>query len=161
MSCHKSYLQISIKLGRTFVISDWYKTNFRVFKKGKFLETNFITHFFPSVIVSFIHRFLFPGLCGTTVTRTLHPKPQFNITTHDKYQNLTICVYGLYTRQHKGANWYCYKRTFQILSINRLSQPWRSSIIPIFRLYVYLVSCPFGRRSAAARCLGLRAWIPP
>jgi hypothetical protein len=39
-----------------------------------------------------MHRFLFPGLCGTAVTRTLHPKPQFNITTHDKYPNsMRLC----------------------------------------------------------------------
>jgi hypothetical protein len=44
---------------------------------------------------------------------------------------------------------------------NRRSQPWSSSIMPIYRLYVYLVFSPFGRSSAADRFLGLRTRIPP
>jgi hypothetical protein len=50
---------------------------------------------------------------------------------------------------------------FKFYQYNKLSQPWRSSIMPIFRLYIYLVSCPFGRRPAAARFRGLRTLNPP
>ena len=43
---------------------------------------------------------------------------------------------------------------------NRLSQPWLSSIRPIFRLCVHQTSCLFGCMSVTARFLGLRTRIP-
>jgi hypothetical protein len=163
MSCHKSYLQIFITLGRTIFISYLHKTIFRVFKKGFFLGGGLILlHIFR-----FRHFIFYTSLpvsgfkwhsCNT------NSPPQAPVQYNNAWQVPELD--SMRSRALRSPTQRSQLILLQASPPNSINLTVCHShgalaLCAVFRLYVYLLSCPFGRRYAAVRFLGLRARIPP